>query len=278
MKTFRQRVRLAFTLVELLVVIAVIGILAALLLTAISQVKGRALRIQCVSNVRQLGLALHQFADENYTYPLLSVNPKYDANTNIVRVATWEKAILPQLSTINRDWWQQGVWTCPAFKSKVVLHLDLASYGYNAFGLSGTNVPANPISFGLCGYPQLLELPIGPNIVALMRPNVWPVVDTSVKEGAVVSPSEMMAIADGFVGSGDQLYAGQNLFWRERVFLRGSFETATVYARHQGKANVVFCDGHVESPTLQFLFADTSDEALSRWNRDHQPHRERLVP
>jgi len=45
-----------------------------------------------------------------------------------------------------------------------------------------------------------------------------------------------------------------------------------------GKANVVFCDGHVESPTLQFLFADTSDAALSRWNRDHQPHRERLAP
>jgi hypothetical protein len=31
---------------------------------------------------------------------------------------------------------------------------------------------------------------------------------------------------------------------------------------------VVFCDGHVESPTLPFLFADTSDYALSGWNRD----------
>ena len=50
------------------------------------------------------------------------------------------------------------------------------------------------------------------------------------------------------------------------------------HLRHQNKANVVFCDGHVESPTLNFLFADTSDAALSRWNRDHQPHRERLVP
>ena len=48
--------------------------------------------------------------------------------------------------------------------------------------------------------------------------------------------------------------------------------------RHQGKANVVFCDGHVESPTLKFLFEDTSDDALSRWNRDHLPHREKLSP
>ncbi|WP_160164578.1 H-X9-DG-CTERM domain-containing protein [Pedosphaera parvula] len=45
--------------------------------------------------------------------------------------------------------------------------------------------------------------------------------------------------------------------------------------RHHGKANVVFCDGHVESPTLKFLFEDTSDAALVRWNRDHQPHREK---
>ena len=44
------------------------------------------------------------------------------------------------------------------------------------------------------------------------------------------------------------------------------------------KANVVFCDGHVESPTLKFLFEDTSDDALRRWNRDHLPHREKLPP
>jgi prepilin-type processing-associated H-X9-DG protein len=41
-------------------------------------------------------------------------------------------------------------------------------------------------------------------------------------------------------------------------------------------ANAVFCDGHVESPTLKFLFEDTSDAALARWNRDHLPHREKL--
>ena len=42
--------------------------------------------------------------------------------------------------------------------------------------------------------------------------------------------------------------------------------------------NVAFCDGLVASPTLEFLFADTSDAALCRWNRDHQSHRERLAP
>jgi hypothetical protein len=41
---------------------------------------------------------------------------------------------------------------------------------------------------------------------------------------------------------------------------------------------VVFGDGHVELPTLKFLFEDTSDAALGRWNRDHLPDREKLSP
>jgi prepilin-type processing-associated H-X9-DG protein len=50
-----------------------------------------------------------------------------------------------------------------------------------------------------------------------------------------------------------------------------------------GQANVFFCDGHVESPTLKFLFADTSDAALARWKSlrtatNHLPHREKLSP
>jgi prepilin-type processing-associated H-X9-DG protein len=61
--------------------------------------------------------------------------------------------------------------------------------------------------------------------------------------------------------------AAERIFAIQRIFLS-----------HQGKANVVFCDGHVESPMLPFLFADTSDAALSRWNRDHLPHREKLSP
>jgi prepilin-type processing-associated H-X9-DG protein len=46
--------------------------------------------------------------------------------------------------------------------------------------------------------------------------------------------------------------------------------------RHSGVANVAFCDSHVEGIKFQPLFFDESDEALKRWNNDHEPHREVL--
>jgi prepilin-type processing-associated H-X9-DG protein len=89
----------------------------------------------------------------------------------------------------------------------------------------------------------------------------------AVKESEVTSPSDMMTVGDSVVGGIDFMRQDLNYLKQHGAS-----------ARHQGKLNVVFCDGHVESPTLQFLFTDTSDAALVRWNRDGLPHREKLLP
>jgi len=96
--------RKAFTLVELLVAIAIIAVLAALLFPVLAKARERAKRAECVSNLRQIGVAIRLYLDDwNDTYP-----QAYRVDS--VRIG--RRPSLPQTMTAYVT--DQAVWRCPS--------------------------------------------------------------------------------------------------------------------------------------------------------------------
>jgi len=225
----------------------------------ISRSKTKAQQIGCANNLRQLGIGLQSFVTENHAYPSF-IGPTNSENPGFWfdQLASGGFGISKPVTNI-----AEGIWRCPSAPLKMAPpndDVDFCSYGYNAYGgarpgwpgnydnalgLRGSFVPGHTFSPRLRGFAP-------------------------VNESEVAVPADMMAIGESFNGGirFDRLnrlnQRSSDRYWRAAL------------TRHQGKMNVVFCDGHVESPTPQFVFEDSSDAALVRWNRDHQPHRDTL--
>ncbi|MCC9605112.1 DUF1559 domain-containing protein [Blastopirellula sp. JC732] len=93
--------RTGFTLVELLVVIAIIGVLIALLLPAVQQAREAARRTQCKSNLKQLGLALHNYHDIHQSFPPGTLISTGDFTAANIAAWGWNAFLLPQLEQVN---------------------------------------------------------------------------------------------------------------------------------------------------------------------------------
>src|SRR5215469_1952375 len=89
--------RRAFTLIELLVVIAIIAVLIALLLPAVQAAREAARRIQCVNNLKQIGIALHGYHDTHNTFPAGGWIAIFgQPSTNNMNMG-WSASVLPWL-------------------------------------------------------------------------------------------------------------------------------------------------------------------------------------
>ncbi len=238
MALLRQYRNSAFTLLELLVVIAIIGIIAALLLPALMRSKARAQQIQCIGNLRQQGVALHVFLTEYSSYPLW-----FAVTNSDLPGRSWREQLERGgfgIANPVTNYFQKGVWRCPAAQAREGQLGSQGFYGYNAFGL----LPVGNL---------VTNLGLGGQHIATSDAR------HAIRESEVMAPAKMKVI-----GESDGL-----------AFMRSQgYDFYHRALRHRNKVNVVFCDGHEESPVLEFLFDETNDLALCRWNRDHQPHRE----
>lgn len=115
----------AFTLVELLVVIAVIGVLAALLLPALAWARQSARSIQCLGRMRQLGLAVRLYADDNG-----DEFPRSQHSAFAHGQLPWGRALAPQLGSDTTAWTNllRSVYWCPGDR-----RTNGWSYGLNVY-------------------------------------------------------------------------------------------------------------------------------------------------
>lgn len=140
----KQKQRSAFTLIELLVVIAIIAILIALLLPAVQAAREAARRTQCKNNMKQIGLALHNYHDTYLMFPQCEYWGFVAPNTTTIsapRNFTWISMILPyveQVGLYNNIDFKQPAWNQP---------VGAAGQTLQSIRLSGFECPSDP-AFG----------------------------------------------------------------------------------------------------------------------------------
>lgn len=152
MNSFRR----AFTLIELLVVIAIIAILIALLLPAVQQAREAARRTQCKSNLKQIGVALHNYHDVNNSFPPFFISRSGNATriADTDKGANWLVFLLPYMEqTPLYDAWNFDIpanqndgrsqeltmYKCPTDPQSDGVHCSYAGGGW-ARGNYGMNV------------------------------------------------------------------------------------------------------------------------------------------
>jgi prepilin-type N-terminal cleavage/methylation domain-containing protein/prepilin-type processing-associated H-X9-DG protein len=146
--------RRGFTLIELLVVIAIIAVLIALLLPAVQAAREAARRMQCTNNLKQIGLALHNYHDVNGSFPMGCGSGIHDLPATYIAKQGWSAhaAMLPQLdqgavyNAINFNWGMDVAGGCYLPNSTVIL-IKVATFlcpsdpnsGRSGSGDNGTN-------------------------------------------------------------------------------------------------------------------------------------------
>ena len=227
----------AFTLVELLIVIAVIAILASLLLPALGRSKDAAQRIKCVSNLRQLGLATQMYWGDNnsecFRYGGVMTNGGQLYWFGWIGPGPEGQRPFDATQGVLYSYLQgRGVELCPSL-----------NYALGQFKLKATGAAY--------GYGYNLHLSV-------------PATQPPVKITRIIRTTETALLADAAQVNTFQPPASRsNPMLEEFYYVSNNRNEATAHFRHAQRANAIFCDGHVAPERMD---AGSLDQNLPQQN------------
>lgn len=211
-----------FTLVELLVVVAIIALLAAMLLPALGRAKGQSRRIACLSNLRQMTFAAHMYVeDHTQFYPIAYYYAQDTSGNGKVYSYAWDLTTIGDASSqvvVPGILWQglgaSQIQQCPGYRGAANWNIDpFTGYNYNT---------------SYIGHGEYESVP------------------DPAKASELTKPARTALFGDG------QYSGGANKFMRAPWPNAGDSSFSGRWAgtqgfRHLGRSNAAFCDGHADA-------------------------------
>ncbi|BCM89911.1 hypothetical protein IAD21_01761 [Abditibacteriota bacterium] len=272
----RSSFRPAFTLVELLVVITIIAILAAILFPVFARARENARRASCQSNLKQIGLGLIQYAqdyDEYLPFPMVGANARSGGN-DVYSGYVWQDEIFPYVKS-------EQIFNCPSARFGNPGDADLplpfrfsnpagstvrgtyaksiGSYTINASYQRDDQTPFStlpPVTSVNAGGQPLT--PAHLTVVAAPATTFWVGEHNSYMGG---DPLDLHPVAFGVIKASANILTLQTSGGQGDYPALAGYIDTRLTQRHLGTTNVLFCDGHIKAMKFGQLVERSSRDA-----------------